>query len=198
MIGMFDERLGAGSDIPGGEESDYIIRAYLTGTMIEYAPDIVVFRPVPGRPQLRRSAATDDELQQLDDKHQCQKWWRSIDRHFSNRRSHRGRHWALYRANPAFPAAANRAGVRCGRPDGPNRLLQCPAEFSDLESASRFGQPRRPNCRKLHLHRPSTFRWRQRLNLYRFQREFHADPNLTRTVAGGQACALAVEAPVSK
>ncbi|HUY68306.1 MAG TPA: glycosyltransferase family A protein [Alphaproteobacteria bacterium] len=42
-IGYFDERFGAGSAIPGGEDSDYVYRAYLAGVPIEYVPDIIVF-----------------------------------------------------------------------------------------------------------------------------------------------------------
>lgn len=41
-IGNFDERLGAGTTLPGGEETDYICRAYLAGVPIEYIPDLVV------------------------------------------------------------------------------------------------------------------------------------------------------------
>jgi glycosyltransferase involved in cell wall biosynthesis len=42
-IGLFDERFGAGSDIPAGEEIDYIYRAYAAGMMVEFAPDLVVY-----------------------------------------------------------------------------------------------------------------------------------------------------------
>jgi glycosyltransferase involved in cell wall biosynthesis len=42
-IGFFDERLGAGSPLPGGEETDYIFRAYFSGITIEYVPDMAVF-----------------------------------------------------------------------------------------------------------------------------------------------------------
>ena len=41
-LGLFDERFGAGSRIPGGEDTDYIYRAYLAGVTISYVPDIVV------------------------------------------------------------------------------------------------------------------------------------------------------------
>jgi glycosyltransferase involved in cell wall biosynthesis len=41
-IGSFDERFGAGSNIPAGEEVDYIIRAYAAGMMLEFAPDLIV------------------------------------------------------------------------------------------------------------------------------------------------------------
>ena len=41
-LGLFDTRLGAGSSIPGGEDTDYIYRAYLAGIPIEYVPDMAV------------------------------------------------------------------------------------------------------------------------------------------------------------
>jgi GT2 family glycosyltransferase len=41
-IGLFDERFGAGSDIPAGEESDYVYRAYAAGVMLEFAPDLLI------------------------------------------------------------------------------------------------------------------------------------------------------------
>ncbi|MCB9988470.1 MAG: glycosyltransferase [Rhodospirillales bacterium] len=41
-LGDFDERLGAGTKIPGGEDLDYIYRAYLADILIEYVPDMVV------------------------------------------------------------------------------------------------------------------------------------------------------------
>ena len=41
-IEPFDERFGAGCSIPGGEETDYIYRAYAAGLMIEFAPDLLV------------------------------------------------------------------------------------------------------------------------------------------------------------
>jgi glycosyltransferase involved in cell wall biosynthesis len=41
-IGFFDERLGAGTGIPGGEETDYIFRAYFSGVLVEYVPDMAV------------------------------------------------------------------------------------------------------------------------------------------------------------
>lgn len=41
-IGPFDERLGAGSSIPGGEDTDYILRAYRAGVPISYVPDMAV------------------------------------------------------------------------------------------------------------------------------------------------------------
>ena len=42
-LGSFDERLGAGSIIPGGEDTDYIYRAYLAGITIEYLPELIVY-----------------------------------------------------------------------------------------------------------------------------------------------------------
>jgi GT2 family glycosyltransferase len=42
-LGLFDERLGAGTTIPGGEDTDYYLRAYLVGIPVEYVPDMVVF-----------------------------------------------------------------------------------------------------------------------------------------------------------
>ncbi len=50
-LGPFDERLGAGSNIPGGEDTDYIFRAYLAGLVIEAVPDMEVFH-YHGRKQL--------------------------------------------------------------------------------------------------------------------------------------------------
>lgn len=41
-IGPFDTALGAGSSIPGGEDTDYIFRAYIHGFEIEYAPDLKI------------------------------------------------------------------------------------------------------------------------------------------------------------
>jgi glycosyltransferase involved in cell wall biosynthesis len=41
-IGPFDERLGAGSGIPGGEDTDYVLRAYLADVVIEQVPDMAV------------------------------------------------------------------------------------------------------------------------------------------------------------
>jgi glycosyltransferase involved in cell wall biosynthesis len=43
LLGPFDVRLGAGSRIPGGEDTDFIFRAYLAGVCIEYVPDLVVY-----------------------------------------------------------------------------------------------------------------------------------------------------------
>lgn len=42
-IGWFDPRFGAGSSIPGGEDTDYIYRAYLADVTLEYVPDMVVY-----------------------------------------------------------------------------------------------------------------------------------------------------------
>jgi glycosyltransferase involved in cell wall biosynthesis len=42
-LGDFDTRFGAGSRIPGGEDTDYIFRAYLAGIAIEYVPDMTVY-----------------------------------------------------------------------------------------------------------------------------------------------------------
>ncbi len=42
-IGFFDERLGPGSPIGSGEDTDYLFRAYLSGATIEYVPDMLVF-----------------------------------------------------------------------------------------------------------------------------------------------------------
>jgi glycosyltransferase involved in cell wall biosynthesis len=42
-IGLFDENLGPGTDIPAGEDTDYIYRAYLADVKIEYVPDMTIF-----------------------------------------------------------------------------------------------------------------------------------------------------------
>jgi glycosyltransferase involved in cell wall biosynthesis len=42
-VGFFDEHLGAGSSIPGGEDIDYIFRTYFANILIEYVPDMVVY-----------------------------------------------------------------------------------------------------------------------------------------------------------
>jgi glycosyltransferase involved in cell wall biosynthesis len=42
-LGPFDERFGAGSSFPAGDETDYIFRAYLAGIAIEYVPDMTVY-----------------------------------------------------------------------------------------------------------------------------------------------------------
>ncbi len=41
-IGLFDERLGAGTKLPGGEDTDYLLRAYLADIPIAYVPDMAV------------------------------------------------------------------------------------------------------------------------------------------------------------
>jgi GT2 family glycosyltransferase len=41
-VGLFDERLGAGAEIPAGEDTDYIIRCYLAGVELIYDPELVV------------------------------------------------------------------------------------------------------------------------------------------------------------
>jgi GT2 family glycosyltransferase len=42
-LGPFDERLGAGANIPSAEDTDYYFRAYLAGATLEYVPDMTVF-----------------------------------------------------------------------------------------------------------------------------------------------------------
>jgi hypothetical protein len=42
-IGPFDELIGAGSAIPAGEDTDYVLRAYLADIPIEYDPKLVNF-----------------------------------------------------------------------------------------------------------------------------------------------------------
>ena len=42
-VGDFDPDLGVGSRLPGGEDIDYVCRAYLAGFPIEYVPDMRVF-----------------------------------------------------------------------------------------------------------------------------------------------------------
>jgi glycosyltransferase involved in cell wall biosynthesis len=42
-LGAFDERLGAGANIPSAEDADYNFRAYLAGATLEYVPDMTVF-----------------------------------------------------------------------------------------------------------------------------------------------------------
>ena len=41
-LGLFDERLGAGSSIPGGEDTDYILRAYKAGFTVSYVGNMAV------------------------------------------------------------------------------------------------------------------------------------------------------------
>lgn len=42
-LGDFDVRFGAGGLFPGGEEIDYIYRAWLAGYAVEYTPDLVIY-----------------------------------------------------------------------------------------------------------------------------------------------------------
>jgi glycosyltransferase involved in cell wall biosynthesis len=42
-VGLFDENLGPGAPLPSGDDLDYIYRAYLLGTLLEYVPDMTVF-----------------------------------------------------------------------------------------------------------------------------------------------------------
>jgi glycosyltransferase involved in cell wall biosynthesis len=42
QLGPFDERFGPGSNIPAGDETDYMYRAYAAGIMLEFAPDLIV------------------------------------------------------------------------------------------------------------------------------------------------------------
>lgn len=42
IVGEFDERLGAGSSLKAGEDTDYLIRTDRAGIRIEYTPSIVV------------------------------------------------------------------------------------------------------------------------------------------------------------
>ena len=41
-LGPFDECMGAGTAIPGGEDTDYVLRAYLADIVIDYVPDMAV------------------------------------------------------------------------------------------------------------------------------------------------------------
>jgi glycosyltransferase involved in cell wall biosynthesis len=41
-LGLYDERIGAGTSIPGADDTDYIFRAYLAGVRVEYVPDMTV------------------------------------------------------------------------------------------------------------------------------------------------------------
>jgi glycosyltransferase involved in cell wall biosynthesis len=43
LVGPFDVLFGAGSNVPGGEDTDYIFRAYLAGVTIEFVPDMLVY-----------------------------------------------------------------------------------------------------------------------------------------------------------
>ncbi len=58
-VGPFDERFGPGSFMYGGEDDDFLIRAYLANFALEYVPDMVVFHfhgrktPEQGRKLMR-------------------------------------------------------------------------------------------------------------------------------------------------
>lgn len=41
-VGLFDTSVGAGTKIPGGEDTDYFYRSYLEEVKIEYVPDMMV------------------------------------------------------------------------------------------------------------------------------------------------------------
>lgn len=41
-VGLFDSRLGAGTRLQAGEDSDYLVRAHKLGIQIEYVPDMQV------------------------------------------------------------------------------------------------------------------------------------------------------------
>lgn len=57
-IGLFDECLGSGAPIPGGEDIDYILRAYLAYVTLQYVPTMVVYHH-----HGRKSAADGKRLQ---------------------------------------------------------------------------------------------------------------------------------------
>lgn len=42
ILGPFDTRLGAGTNCPAGEDTDYFYRAYLAGIRLEMVPDLIV------------------------------------------------------------------------------------------------------------------------------------------------------------
>jgi len=42
-IGVFDERFGPGTRLPGADDTDFAYRAYLAGVTLEYVPDMVMF-----------------------------------------------------------------------------------------------------------------------------------------------------------
>jgi glycosyltransferase involved in cell wall biosynthesis len=42
-VGNFDPLFGAGSSIPGGEDTDYLFRTYLSGFTVEYVPNMRVY-----------------------------------------------------------------------------------------------------------------------------------------------------------
>lgn len=41
-VGPFDEHLGAGTSIPGAEDTDFIFRAFMKGYRLEYRPNMIV------------------------------------------------------------------------------------------------------------------------------------------------------------
>jgi len=41
-LGPFDEKLGAGTDCPAAEDTDYFYRAYLAGILLEMVPDMII------------------------------------------------------------------------------------------------------------------------------------------------------------
>lgn len=41
-LGKFDERMGAGKEIPSAEDTDYVFRAYLADFVVEYVPECLV------------------------------------------------------------------------------------------------------------------------------------------------------------
>jgi GT2 family glycosyltransferase len=43
LIGLFDERFGAGAPFKSAEDSDYLYRAHLSHIPVEYVPDMAVF-----------------------------------------------------------------------------------------------------------------------------------------------------------
>ncbi|HEV2363400.1 MAG TPA: glycosyltransferase [Caulobacteraceae bacterium] len=42
-VGPFDIRLGAGTNLPGGEDTDYYYRTYQRGFTLEYVPDMAIY-----------------------------------------------------------------------------------------------------------------------------------------------------------
>lgn len=42
QVGLFDERLGAGSPLKSAEDTDYLVRAFQLGIPLEYVPDMTV------------------------------------------------------------------------------------------------------------------------------------------------------------
>jgi glycosyltransferase involved in cell wall biosynthesis len=43
VVGYFDEQFGPGTLLPGGEDTDFIVRAYLALVAVEYVPDMTVY-----------------------------------------------------------------------------------------------------------------------------------------------------------